>query len=140
MEDKKSIRKKKSKRSPRQVRKRQRQENGKLDFARAHLNSVRVAPRKVRLVIDQIRGKSVDEAMRILDFSPRNAAKPVSVLLQSALANAEQEGLNLDALKVSDAWVDGGPVLKRFMPRAMGRAARIHKRTSHVTVVLREED
>lgn len=140
MEDKKSTRVKKSKRSPRQVRKRLRQENGKLDFARAHLNSVRVAPRKVRIVIDQIRGKSVDEAMRILDFSPRNAAKPVSILLTSALANAEQEGLNLDALKVSEAWVDGGPVLKRFMPRAMGRASHIHKRTSHVTVVLREEE
>lgn len=140
MEDTKNTRSKKRQRSPRQVRKRLRQENGKLDFARARLNFLRVAPRKVRLVIDQIRGKSVVEAMQILDFSPRSAAKPVSVLLQSAVANAEQEGLNLDALKVSEAWVDGGPTLKRFMPRAMGRASRIHKRTSHVTVVLREED
>lgn len=140
MEDTKNTRTKKRQRSPRQVRKRLRQENGKLDFARARLNFLRVAPRKVRLVIDQIRGKSVVEAMQILDFSPRSAAKPVGVLLQSAVANAEQEGLNLDALKVSEAWVDGGPTLKRFMPRAMGRASRIHKRTSHVTVVLREED
>lgn len=139
MEDTKK-RTKKGKRSPRQVRKSLRQENGKLDFARARLNFLRVAPRKVRLVIDQIRGKSVVEAMQILDFSPRSAAKPVGILLQSAVANAEQEGLNLDALKVSEAWVDGGPTLKRFMPRAMGRASRIHKRTSHVTVVLREED
>jgi large subunit ribosomal protein L22 len=91
-------------------------------------------------VIDQIRGKSVEEATHLLMYSQRGVAKPLLHLLKSAIANADVEGLNTDALVVSEAWVDGGPILKRFMPRAMGRASRINKRTSQVTLILREEN
>jgi len=138
--DSQKKRNKKKVRSPRKVRQAMRQENGKLDFARARLKFMRVAPRKARLVVDQIRGKSVDEATSLLLFSQRGVAKPLLHLLKSAIANADVEGLNTDALVVSEAWVDGGPILKRFMPRAMGRASRINKRTSHVTLILREEN
>jgi large subunit ribosomal protein L22 len=140
MEQEKNTRTKKRLRSPRQERRRQREEHGKLTTASARLNFLRVAPRKARLVIDQIRGKSVQEAEKILTFSERAVATPINLLLRSAVANADQEGLNVDALKISEAWVNGGPSLKRFMPRAMGRAARILKRTSHITLILREED
>lgn len=136
----KERRKKKRERSPRQTRRRLRKEQGSLSDARARLKFLRVAPRKARLVIDQIRGRSLQDALELLEFSPRAVARPLNQLLRSAAANAEVEGLNVDGLFVSQAWVDGGPILKRFMPRAMGRASRIHKRTSHVTVVLRERE
>ena len=133
-------RNKKRERSPRQTRRRERKELGRLPYARANLKFLRVAPRKTRIVVDQIRGKSVSEALELLAFSLRAVAKPMSGLLKSAVANAEVEGLNVDSLYVAEVRVDGGPTLKRFMPRAMGRASRIHKRTSHVTLVLREKE
>jgi len=100
---------------------------------------VRIAPRKARLVIDLIRGKRVDQAFGILQFTPRAASKVVINLLKSAVANASQkEGMDVNTLMVKSVCVDGGPSLKRFMPRAMGKASQIKKRTSHITVVLEE--
>ena len=108
--------------------------------ARAKLSYLRVAPRKARLVVDQVRGKLVGEAENILTFSERAVAKNVLKLLKSAVANADMKGLDVDSLRVAEIWVDGGPIIKRFRPRAMGRASRIHKRTSHITLVLSEEE
>lgn len=133
-------RKKKRDRSPRQTRQRLRREDGSLPYSRARLNFLRMAPRKVRMVADQIRGQNVEKAIQALIFSHRSAAEPVLRLLNSAIANAENEGLDSDSLRISEIWVDGGPILKRFMPRAMGRASRINKRTSHVTLILKEEE
>lgn len=142
MEQKKKekVRLKKSKRSPRKRRQQERKEKGNLSSAQARLRHLRMAPRKARSVVDQIRGKLASEAIEILEFSHRAVAVPLLQLLKSAIANAEAESLNVDTLHVSKAWVDGGPILKRFMPRAMGRAARIHKRTSHITLVLTEKE
>lgn len=106
---------------------------------RATLRYLRMSPRKVRLVVDMVRGQPVEEALNLLAFSSRAAARPVSKLLRSAVANADvKEGYDLDNLVVKGAWVDEGPTWRRFMPRAMGRATRIRKRTSHVTLVLGE--
>lgn len=101
---------------------------------------IRIAPRKVRLVVDLIRGKQVGEALAILKHTPKAASPVVEKLLNSAIANAENNN-NLDpnGLVVQKVFVDQGPTLKRFRPRAMGRASRIHKRTSHITVVLNEK-
>ncbi len=110
--------------------------------ARAVARYQRVSPRKARLVVDLIRGKSVDEALTILKFSPRAAAEIVEKTLNSAVANAQHNlHLNADNLVVGATFVDEGPTLKRIQPRAMGRAFRINKRTSHITVVVtsREE-
>ena len=110
--------------------------------ARAIQRTVRQSPRKMRLVVDLVRGKPVGEAMAILKFSTKHAAKQVSKVLLSAVANAEQaslkgdERLDVDSLFVKEALVDGGPSLKRFSPAAMGRATPIRKRTSHVTIVV----
>ncbi|NLO98173.1 MAG: 50S ribosomal protein L22 [Peptococcaceae bacterium] len=96
---------------------------------------VRISPRKVRLVVDLIRGKKVDEAMAILQYTPKISAEPVSKVLKSAVANAEHNlDLSPDELFVTKAYVDEGPTLKRIKPRAQGRADRIRKRTSHITV------
>ncbi len=101
---------------------------------------VRVAPRKVRLVVDLIRGKGVGEAISILRNTPRAASPLVEKVLNSAIANAEHNySMNVETLVVSEVFVDQGPTLKRFMPRAMGRASKIHKRTSHITVVVTEK-
>ena len=101
---------------------------------------VRVAPRKARRVVDMIRGLPVEEAQAILRFAPQAASAPVHKLLASAVANAGQAGLHdTDALVVSRAWVDEGPTLKRFRPRAQGRGYRILKRTSHITVIVSDE-
>lgn len=108
--------------------------------ARAVLRYVRVAPRKTRLVIDLIRGKNVQESIAILTHLPRSAAKVVKKLLHSAVANAEQKNMNVDELKVATAYVNQGPTLKRFRARAMGRGNVIRKRTSHITLVLSEEE
>ena len=98
---------------------------------------VRTTPRKMRRVVDLIRGEHVMEARRILRFSPLAASRDVEKLLNSAVANAEASpGVIADNLLVARAWVDEGPTLKRFRPRAYGRAARVRKRTSHVTVVV----
>jgi large subunit ribosomal protein L22 len=104
----------------------------------ASLSFLRVAPRKVRLVADNVRGLPVGEALAMLKYTPQAAAKPLAKLLRSAVANAEQKGghVDVDALIVKTLTVDGGPKMRRFMPRAMGRAFRIEKRTSHVYVEL----
>ncbi len=99
---------------------------------------VRTSPRKMRRVVDLIRGQHVQEARRILRFSPLGASRDVEKLLDSAVANAErQPGVIADNLLVERAWVDEGPTLRRFRPRAYGRATRVRKRTSHVTVVVK---
>jgi ribosomal protein L22 len=110
-------------------------------IVRAQAKYVRTAPRKARLVIDHIRGKSVDDARAILMHTPRGASADVLKLLNSAIANAENNHeLLADELKVHQAYVDEGPTLKRFRPRARGRAARIRKRTSHMTITLTPKD
>ena len=109
--------------------------------ARAIAKYVRIAPRKVRRVIDLVRGKYVDEALAVLKFVPNRAAKQVSKVVASAAANAENNlGADRDLLKVAQAMVDQGPMMKRIQPRAMGRAYRILKRSSHITIVVSEAD
>jgi large subunit ribosomal protein L22 len=106
---------------------------------KAYLHNYRQSPRKVRLVADLIRGKSVGDANTELSFLIKRAALPFQQLLASAVANAKMNfDMNPDNLYVSDVRVDKGVVLKRMMPRAMGRASRINKRTSHVLLVLAE--
>ncbi|HKJ29198.1 MAG: 50S ribosomal protein L22 [Planctomycetota bacterium] len=106
----------------------------------AKLKSVRLSPQKTRLVVDMVRGKAVQEALNILKFSPQRPADVVAKLVRSAVANAEQKGIeDVDRLFVKAVFVDQGPVLKRFMPRAQGRATKIRKPTSHITVVLDEK-
>lgn len=108
--------------------------------ARAVARYVRIAPRKVRLVIDLIRGKQVGEALAILKHTPKAASPVVEKLLHSAMANAEHNHkMNPEGLYVSQIYCDEGPTLKRFRPRARGMASRINKRTSHITVVLSEK-
>ena len=108
--------------------------------AKAVAKSVRIAPRKVRLVIDLIRGKAAGEAIAILKHTQRGASPVVEKLLNSAIANAEHNyEMNPDELFVSEAFVNEGTTLKRFRPRAQGRASQINKRTSHITVVLSEK-
>ncbi|MBE0597492.1 MAG: 50S ribosomal protein L22 [Desulfuromonadales bacterium] len=108
--------------------------------ARAKLSYVRLSPQKTRLVVDLVRGKKVQEAMNILKFSPQKAAAVVSKLVRSAVANAEQKGVaDVDRLYVKTITVDQGPVLRRFLPRAQGRATKIRKPTSHILVVLDEK-
>ena len=104
----------------------------------ARLSYLRIAPRKIRIVADHVRGMPVGEALALLKYTPQAAAKPLAKLLRSAVANAEQKGghVDVDALFVKTLTVDGGPKLRRFMPRAMGRAYRVEKRTSHVYVEL----
>lgn len=104
--------------------------------ARAIARNVRIAPRKVRLVVDQIRNKSVDDALETLQFTEKRAAEPVAKLIRSAAANAQNNhGLGND-LVIKAAYVDEGPTLKRFRARAKGSASRINKRTSHITVIV----
>lgn len=108
--------------------------------AYATARMVRIAPRKVRLVVDLIRGKSVAEAISILRFTNRGAAEAVEKVLKSAIANAEHNfDMNIENLVVSEAYANEGPTLKRFRPRARGAASRINKRTSHITVVVSEK-
>ena len=104
----------------------------------ATLHYLRVAPRKVRLVADGVRGMKVGDALAVLKYTPQAAAKPLAKLLRSAVANAEQKGgrVDVDALFVKTLTVDQGPKMRRFMPRAMGRAYRVEKKTSHVYVEL----
>lgn len=108
---------------------------------RATARFVRVSPRKARQVVDQIRGKGVEEAYAILQFTQHRPAKPILKVLRSAISNAagQETGLSLDPSEfvVDEAYVNEGPRLKRVMPRAMGRAYLIRKRTSHVTIVVR---
>ncbi len=110
--------------------------------AKAIARHIRISPRKVRLVVDQIRGRSVNEAYAILQFSKKAASEPVGKTLRSAVANAQYraqddgEVLDVDELMVSRAFVDEGATLRRWRARAMGRASPIRKRTSHITVVV----
>src|SRR5437899_5554778 len=109
--------------------------------ARAQARYVRVTPRKARRVLDLIRGLPAAQAQAVLTFAPQAASEPVGKVLASAIANAETTGsLDRAELVVSRAWVDEGPTLKRFRPRAQGRAYRINKRTSHITVVIAEQE
>jgi large subunit ribosomal protein L22 len=106
--------------------------------AKATMKYVRTSPRKMRRTIDLIRGHHVEEARRILRFSTLGASRDVEKLLNSAVANAEQRpGVIAENLMVSGAWVDDGPTFRRYRPRAYGRATRIRKRTSHVTLVVK---
>ncbi|TMN22384.1 50S ribosomal protein L22 [Lentibacillus cibarius] len=108
--------------------------------AKAVAKSVRIAPRKVRLVIDLIRGKEIGEAIAILRHTQRGASPVVEKVLNSAVANAEHNyEMEADNLMISEAFVDEGVTLKRFRPRAQGRASQINKRTSHVTIVVTEK-
>lgn len=108
--------------------------------AKASANFIRIAPRKAQLVVDLIRGKKVGEAISILRHTPRSASPIVEKLLNSAIANAEHNyQLDVNKLVVSEIYVNQGPTMKRFRPRAMGRASRINKRTSHITLVVSEK-
>ena len=105
--------------------------------AQATAKFVRVTPMKARRVLDIIRGKNVDQALDLLRFAPQSASEPVYKVLASAIANAENnQGLDRRTLVVSEAYANEGPTLKRFQPRAQGRAFRIRKRTSHITVAV----
>jgi large subunit ribosomal protein L22 len=106
--------------------------------AKATVKYVRVTPQKARRAVDLIRGHQVEEARRILRFSPLGASKVLEKALNSAVANAEQQpGVVAQNLVVDRAWVDEGPTLKRWRPRAYGRATKVFKRTSHITLVVR---
>ena len=114
--------------------------------ARAFQRSTRQSPYKMRLVVDQIRGKDVNEALALLKFSKKHAAKQIAKVLSSAVANAESkareanESIDVDQLYVKHAIINEGPKLKRFMPAAMGRATPIQKRTSHVEIIVAEKE
>ena len=109
--------------------------------ARAYLKHVRISPRKVKIVCDLIRGKEVGVAAAILMNTPKAASEPMLKLLKSAAANAENNhNMDVSKLYVAEVYANGGPILKRIMPRAQGRAFRIFKRTSHITIVLKEAE
>ena len=114
--------------------------------ARAIQRTTRQSPYKMRLVIDQIRGLGVNDALALLQFSKKHAAKQISKVLKSAVANAEQAvrttnaSLDVDQLYVKEATVNEGPKLKRWVPAAMGRATPVHKRTSHVEIIVAEKE
>ena len=108
--------------------------------AKAVARTVRIAPRKARLVVDLIRGKQIGEAVAILNLTPKAASPIVEKVLKSAMANAEHNyEMDVNNLVIEQAFVDEVPTLKRFRPRAMGRASQILKRTSHITIVLSEK-
>ncbi|NMB01601.1 MAG: 50S ribosomal protein L22 [Firmicutes bacterium] len=109
--------------------------------ARAVARHIRISPRKARQVIDLIRGKDVEEALAILKFTPKGGSPIVEKVVRSAMANAENNyDMDVDSLYVAECYVDQGPTLKRIRPRARGMANRIRKRTSHITVILREKE
>lgn len=109
--------------------------------ARATAKTLRIQPRKARLVLDLIRGKDVDEAVAILNYTPNKGGKMVGDVLKSAIANAVNNyGLDEDDLYVKECYADEGLTMKRWMPRAKGQASPIHKRTSHITVVVAEKE
>ncbi len=107
---------------------------------KASARTIRIAPRKVRMVVDLIRGKKIGEAIAILRLTPKAASPVVEKVLKSAIANAEHNHeMDIENLFVSEVFVDEGPTMKRFRPRAQGRASAINKRTSHITVVVSEK-
>ena len=106
----------------------------------AKANRLRISPQKARLVVDQVRGKPVSDALDILNFSTQKGAVLVRKVVESAIANAENnEGADVDELKISEIYVNEGLTMKRIRPRAKGRADRIFKRTSHITVTVTDE-
>ena len=108
---------------------------------KAQAKYVRQSPYKVRRVLDLVRGLPVDEARSVLAFTDRRATEPISKVLRSAVANAEHNhALDADELVIAEAYADEGPTLKRYRPRARGRATRVRKRTSHITIVLAESN
>ncbi|MCI8804903.1 MAG: 50S ribosomal protein L22 [Clostridiales bacterium] len=119
--------------------KRERNEQQKDRRAQAHAKFVRVSNTKAKIVLDQIKGKSIGEAMGILAYSPRYAAEIIEKVLKSAVANAENNlELDVEDLYIEDAVANQGPTLKRIRPRAQGRAYRINKRTAHISIYLNE--
>ncbi len=108
--------------------------------ATAKVTFVRIAPRKVKLVLDLIRNKPCDEAMAILKYTPKSACEPLYKLLKSAMANAEMKNMDVTRLYVAACSVDQGPTLKRIRPRDKGRAYRINKKTSHINITLKEAE
>lgn len=108
--------------------------------AKAVARYIRISPQKARLVADLVRGKDVEAAINTLRFMPKKGARILRKVIESAVANAGQnEAIDVDTLYIKKVFVDGGPMLKRIRPRAMGRATRILKRTSHITVVVDEQ-
>lgn len=113
--------------------------NIELKLAKAHLAGVRSSAQKCRLVVDQVRGLPVNKALDLLEFSPKKAARFVKKVLESSIANAEHnKNLDIDELYIKTIYVNEGPMLKRFMPRAKGRAAPIRKRSCHISVTVAE--
>ncbi|MGI5824565.1 MAG: 50S ribosomal protein L22 [Bacillota bacterium] len=109
--------------------------------AKAHLRYARIAPRKVQIVLDLIRGKDTELAMAILKHTPKAASEQLEKLLKSAIANAEtNHNMDKNNLYIAECFVCPGPILKRIRPRAQGRAFRVLKRTSHITIVLKEKE
>jgi len=107
--------------------------------AKAVAKYIRISPQKARLVADVVRGKDIDEALTTLRFMPKKGARILKKVIESAVANADQnESIDIDTLYLKEIEINGGPMLKRFRPRAMGRASRILKRTSHITVIVAE--
>jgi len=108
--------------------------------SKAVARTVRIAPRKARLVLDLIRGKQIGEAVAILNHTPKAASPIIEKVLKSAVANAEHNyEMDINSLVVTEAYANEGPTLKRFRPRAQGRASAINKRTSHITIILSEK-
>jgi len=106
---------------------------------RAAVKYIRVSPRKIRLVMDQVRGRKVEEALNILSFAPQKGARILKKLINSAVANAEQNSdVDVDSLYIKRLYADEGPTMKRWRPRAQGRATRINKRTSHLAIIVDE--
>ena len=108
--------------------------------ATAKVTFVRIAPRKVKIVLDLIRNQPAEKAAAILKYTPKAACEVVAKLLKSAMANAENKDMDISRLYVAECYVNQGPTLKRIRPRAQGRAFRINKKTSHITLVLKEAE
>jgi ribosomal protein L22 len=138
---KKSAAKKSAAKKPAAKKAPAKRDSGERPIVNARARYVRIAPRKARLVADQVRGLPLEDALPLLRFSTRGAAQDIRKLLESAAANAEtNHDLVADELLIKDIHVDEGPTLRRYRPRALGRATRINKRTSHIAVALTPED
>ncbi len=106
---------------------------------KAHARYIRISPRKIRLIMDEVRGKKVEDALNTLSFMPKKGARILKKVIESAVANAQANAnLDVDELRIAKIYADEGPMLKRWRPRALGRATMIRKRTSHLTVILEE--
>lgn len=122
--------------NPKNTVKKPRIEADRQEFPRAHLSTLRIAPRKMKILADMIRGKKVEEAIALLSFTPKVGARIMKKLLMSAVYNAENQNKGGEDLYVKTVYVDYGPIMKWRRPRARGRAFRINKHTSHVTVIV----